>query len=133
VLRVICGPRHDGILITYTLAAREVIPLLNWDIDWPLTRRGTAAPERRGKVQGDLPWETETDQSLFSIYQHVPSMGFWGAPSYYGKPVVRLRVGGRSQEEAISNWYQCARALRTMKQNIPVSDPLWERGETDHE
>ena len=103
VLRVICGPRHDGILITYALATREVIPLLNWDIDWPLTRRGTAAPERRGKVQGTLPWETEADQSLLSIYQHVSGTNFWGAPPYYSKPVVRLRVGGRSQEEAISN------------------------------
>ena len=121
-LRVICGPRHDGVLITYTLAAREVIPLLNWDVDWPLTRRGTAAPERREKVQGMLLWETEADQSLLSIYQLVSDTGFWGAPSYYGKPVVRLRVGGRSQEEAISNWYQCARALRTMKRNIPEID-----------
>ena len=73
-----------------------------------------------------LPWKTETDQSLLSIYQHVPGAGFWGAPSYYGKPVVRLRVGGRSQEEAISNWYQCARSLRTMKRNIPDHVPFRE-------
>jgi hypothetical protein len=127
VLRVVCGPRHDGILIAYTLAVREVIPLLNWDVDWPLARRGTAAPERREKVQGMLPWETEADQSLLSIYQHVSGTGFWMAPPYYSKPVVRLRVGGRSQDEAISNWYQCAHALRTMKRNIPEIAPLWER------
>ena len=133
VLRIVCGPRQDGILIAYSLAAREVVPLLTWDIDWPLARRGKGAPVRRDKVQSTLPWDSETDQSLFSIYQHVPGTGFWIAPPYYSKPTVRLRVGGRSQEEAVSNWYQCARALRTMKQNIPVSDPLWERGETDHE
>jgi hypothetical protein len=133
VLRVVCGPRQDGILIAYTLAAREVIPLLKWDVDWPLSRRGTAAPERREKVQGMLPWETEADQSLLSIYQHVSGTGFWGAPPYFSKPVVRLRVGGRSQEEAISNWYQCARALRRLKKDTPVFDPLWERGETNHE
>ena len=78
VLRVVCGPRHDGILTTYTLAAHEVITLLNWDVDWPLTRRGTTAPEQREKVQGMLPWETEADQSLLSIYQHVSGAGFFG-------------------------------------------------------
>ena len=129
VLRVACGPRQDGILIDYTLAAREVIPLLSWDVDWPLTRRGTAAPERREKVQGMLPWETETDLSLLTIYQHVPGTGFWLTPPYFSKPVVRLRVGGRSQEEAVSNWYQCARALRAMKRNIPEITPLWESQE----
>ena len=127
VLRVVCGPRQEGILIAYTLATREVVPLLDWDVDWPLARRGTAAPERREKVQGMLPWDAEADQSLLSIYQHVPGTGFRFAPPYYSKHVVRLRVGGRSPDEAVSNWYQCARALRTMRQNIPVSAPLWER------
>jgi hypothetical protein len=126
-LRVVCGPRHDGLLIGYTFATREVIPLLQWDIDWPLARRGKSEPTRREKVQGDLPWESETDQSLFTLYQHVPGTGFWCAPPYYSKPVVRLRVGGRSQDEAIANWHQCARALRKVKQNIPVSDHLRER------
>ena len=126
VLRVVCGPRQDGILIAYTLAAREVIPMLSWDVDWPLTRRGTTAPERREKVQGMLPWETEADQSLLSIYQHVSGTSFWGVPPYFSKPIVRLRVGGRSQEEAISNWYQCARALRRLKKDTPVSVPFRE-------
>ena len=43
--------------------------------NWPLARRGKEAPTQREKVQGDLPWEYETDQSLFSIYQHVSGTG----------------------------------------------------------
>jgi hypothetical protein len=124
VLRVVCGPRQDGILITYSLVAREVVPLLAWDVDWPLSRRGKEPPERREKVQGMLPWEYEADRSLLTIYQHVPGTGFWCAPPYCSKPVARLRVGGRTREAAITNWTTCARALRRLRNQViePAND-----------
>ena len=126
VLRVVCGPRHDGLLINYTLTAREVVPLLAWDCDWPLSRRGKAPPERREKVQGMLPWEYEADRSLLTIYQHVPGTGFWCAPPYCSKPVVRLRVGGRTREQAIANWHACADVLRRVRKALPEDN----QGET---
>ena len=88
-------------------------------VDRGAVGRGKGGRERRGQVKGRLAWESEADQSLLSIYQNVSGTGLWGAPPDYGKPVVRLRVGGRNQEEAISNWYQCARVLRTMKGHSP--------------
>jgi hypothetical protein len=132
-LRVVCGPRQGGLLISYTLTAREVLPLLEWNVDWPLARRGKEEPTQRGRVQGALPWEDETDQSLLSVYQHLPATGRALAPSYFSKPVVRLRVGGHSREAAIANWHRCARALRRLKPDIPEKAPKWESPEIRHE
>jgi len=126
VLRVVCGPRQDGILIAYTLAVQEVVPLLRWDVDWPLVRQGKQQPFKRDKVEGALPWESETDLSLLTLYQQVSGTNLWHAPPYYAKPVVRLRVGGRTPETAIANWYTCARVLRTMKQSISGNEILTE-------
>jgi hypothetical protein len=74
-VHVVCGSRRNALLVTYTLAAREAIPLLKRDVDWPLARRGKAGPTRRGMAQGVLPWNYETEQSLLSLYQHLPGTG----------------------------------------------------------
>lgn len=118
VLRVVSSPRQAGILFAYCLAAREVIPLLGWNVDWPLSRRGQRQPVKRTTVQGVVPWESHPDSSLLSIYQSVPYVGSASAPSYYTEPTVRLRVGGRTAKEAIKNWHQCAQALRRLKRQI---------------
>jgi hypothetical protein len=115
---VVCGLRHEGILIGYNLVIREVMPFLKWEVDWPLARRGKGMPYERQKVQGMLPWEYKTDDTLVSIYQSVPFSGAALAPHYYNEPVVRLRVGGRNRGEAISNWLKCAKALRKLKQQV---------------
>ena len=112
---VVFGPRKWGILIGYTLAVCEVIPFLSWNVDWPLARRGKEEPWRREKKQGILPWEYEADNSLLSIYQCLPCSGTALAPHVSDEPVVRLRVGGRNRDEAVSNWHTCARALRKLK------------------
>lgn len=117
-LHLLYGGRHPGLLLHYTVAARGVVPLLGWDADWPLLRRGRDAPSRRDKVQGDVPWEYDSDPSLFSVFQHVQDVGLLQAPCYWAEPVVRLRAGGRSPEEAIANWQTCAQALRSMKRAI---------------
>ena len=113
-LEVLNGPRHDGILIQYSLKAREVTPLLTWDIDWPLMRRGKEVPIERTKVQGDYPWEYEADDTLACIYQHVFSRSAWttGTP-YFGEPNIRMLTGGISPEDAIKNWTSCASFFRT--------------------
>ncbi len=41
----------------------------------------------------------------------------WSIP-YFGEPIVRLRVGGRTQEEAISNWHRCAKTLRKWRREF---------------
>ena len=114
-LKVVCGPRDDGLLIGYQLVVRDVIPFLAWDVDWPLSRRGKRPPYKREKVQGVFPWEYHADQTILSVYQEVQSRSLWTEVPYYGKPVVKLRVGGRNQQEAISNWHQCAKVLRPLK------------------
>jgi hypothetical protein len=114
-LRVVCGPRQDGLLIGYSLAAREIVPHLRWNVDWPLARQGTAPPVRRKPVQQNVPWERSADLKLFSVYQDIRSSARTWAPLYYGRPMVRLLVGGRSRDDAVSNWHRCARALRRLK------------------
>ncbi len=114
-LEMLCSPRIDGIMIQYDLVVRDVIPFLAWDVDWPLSRRGKEAPCKREKVQGVLPWEYHADQTVLSVYQWLPIRNIWAGIPYYGEPVVRLKVGGRSQQEAISNWHRCAKALRKLR------------------
>lgn len=114
-IRVVCGRRHDGLLIEYNLVAREVVPLLRWNMDGPLSRRGQGEPTERTSVQGDLPWEQHADSTLLSVYQYIPIRGFALAPSYTGKPVVRLRVGGLTPKAAVENWERCAKQLRRLR------------------
>jgi len=125
-LQTVCGERQEGILVGYSLCATDVVPLLAWNVDWPLSRRGKEEPEPRGKVQGQLPWEEGPDTGLISVYQSLPAVGIAFAPSYWAKPTVRLMVGGRTRDEAIANWNQCARALRKIKRRlvIPAGSPL---------
>ncbi|MGB7934704.1 MAG: hypothetical protein WCH04_21285 [Gammaproteobacteria bacterium] len=136
-LRVLCGPREDGILIAYTLNVRQVVPLLRWDMDWPLSRRGREVPVKRQLAQGAAPWDFETDRSLVNLYQAFSGRGQWNPP-YFGQPVVRLRVGGRTREAAIANWYRCARALRRLKNEVielasdsPAGDDLTVASESE--
>jgi hypothetical protein len=110
-----------------------VIPLLQWDVDWPLARRGKEVPTRRGKAQGALPWKYEAGQPLLAIYQHLPATGRELTPPCFSKPVVRLRVGGHSREAAIANCHRCARALRELKRDIPEKAPKWASSGIRHE
>ena len=114
-VEVLYGPRLDGLLIYYFLVVPKMIPLLAWNVDWPLSRRGKDLPYKREKVQGNFPWEYEPDQTLLTLYQWAPLRGFALSHDPFVAPVTRLIVGGRTQEEAISNWHQCAKALRKFK------------------
>lgn len=117
-LKVLYGPRIDFILIGYGLAVREVVPFVTWDVDWPLSRRGKEAPTPREKVQGAYPWEFETSPALLYIYQHMRSYNRYGTPPAFGEPLVRLRVAGRSAEDAVANYHQCAKGLRRIKKSL---------------
>lgn len=114
-LRVVCGPREEGLLVGYSLAAREIVPLLRWNVDWPLARQGTALPFRRQPVQRDVPWEQRADLRLLTVYQQVGTSARTWAPLYFDRPTVRLLVGGRTRDDAVSNWHRCARALRRLR------------------
>jgi len=115
-LAVLYGPRVEGITIGYKLVVQDVIPFLPWDVDWPLSRRGNDVPYKRSKLEGTLPWKEYPDQALLTVYQYLPSKSIWRfGPLFYGQPSVRLSVGGRSQEAAVSNWHRCAKALRKIK------------------
>ncbi|MDQ7006845.1 MAG: hypothetical protein Q9Q40_06400 [Acidobacteriota bacterium] len=128
VIDVVCSPRWPGLLFGYSLEAHGVIPMLPWYVDWPLSRRGLNGPELREKVQGTFPWELETDSSLLTLYQHLPKGGRWNAAPYEGEPVVRLKVAGRTADEAVANWHRCARALRRIRrQRAVLEDAAVER------
>lgn len=114
VLDVVCGDRIEGLTLHYTLEAQEVVPLLGWDADWPLARRGRDRPSRRGHVQGTVPWESAPDTTLLEIYQSVPCDASNLAIHLFARHRVRLRVGGRDEAGAIANWHVCARALRAL-------------------
>ncbi len=117
-IRTLYEPRHWGLLFSYSLVVLGALPLLEWDVDWPLARRGGDGPTRRGKVQGDLPWEYEANCALLTIYQWAPSIGSAWAPHHCAKPVIRLRVGGRTPNEAVSNWLTSAKALRRLRRSL---------------
>jgi hypothetical protein len=114
-MRIVCAPRTDNILIGYSLETTEVVPFLAWNCDWPLARTGKNHPEEREQVQGSLPWEFEPDATLLTIYQHLPGVGFLNLPLPFGEPTIRLSVGGRTPDEAIENWRQCAKPLRLLR------------------
>ena len=119
-LRNLVAPRACGILVKYALWTPDVIPLLQWNLDWPLSRRGDAAPAKRGAVQGDLPWEEDADRGLLTVYQWAPCVGSAWTPHYDMKPMLRLSVGGRTQEDAEANWHCCAKALRRIKRGLEI-------------
>jgi hypothetical protein len=114
-LRVVCGGRRWGIALHYSLQVQELFPLLPWEVDWPLSRRGTDEPQKRGRVQGSLPWDMVHDRSLLTIYQAVPWVGTFMSIHTFREPVVRLKVAGKTAEEAIGNWQKCAKALRRLR------------------
>lgn len=115
VVRTVYDKRHDGYLLHYSLISTEVIPLLAWDVDSSLGRMLKEKYKERDKVGIDFPSNSSADKTLFRLYQYLPKVGASSAPSYYGKPTVRLTVGGISKQAAYSNWMQCAAALRKMK------------------
>jgi hypothetical protein len=126
-VEVVCSPRISGFALNYTLAAREVIPLLRWDLSWPLSRRGKRRPEKREAVQGSVPWEHHADTSLLTIYQSVPGGGEFGAPDYFSEPTIRLQVGGRTSDQAITGWHQCAKPLRKIRANLGPLTNLYDQ------
>jgi len=115
VVRTVFDNRHDGYLLHYSLISTDVIPLLAWDVDSSLARIFKEKYKERGKAGIDFPSNSSADKTLLRLYQYLPKVGASSAPPYYGKPSVRLTVGGLSKEAACSNWRQCAAALRQMK------------------
>lgn len=118
VVATLFGPRLDGLLLGYSLRVRGLIPLMPYEIDWPLARRGKETPYKRSKVQGEVPWKEEANTALLVLYQSLPSSGFFCAPSYFAKPTVRLCVAGSDAENAITNWYRIAKILRKLKKTV---------------
>lgn len=116
VLETLYGERNDGILLGYSLVSREVTPLLLWDIDWPLARAGEKKPTRRKKVSIEA-LEKIADPTLLEVHQYLPSNSSGSSP-YYGQPTIRLRVGGFTEQTAITNWQLCAKLLREIKKSM---------------
>ncbi|MDZ7752680.1 MAG: hypothetical protein U5S82_13680 [Gammaproteobacteria bacterium] len=117
-MRVLTEERLWGVLVGYSLSVQEVVPFMGWNVDWPLSRRGRDRPTRREKEQGVAPWEREDNSTLFTVYQVTRRVGYGLQPHCCADTSLRLEVGGRTPEEAIENWHQCARLLRRVKRGL---------------
>jgi len=103
--------RLKYVMLTYAFTVRGATPMLAWDLDAPLTRLGRNEPHRRAKAYGGYSW----DDSLLEVYQYSRPVGFVGSPGCCSDPSIRLRVGGRTPQEAVENWATCAKELRCLK------------------
>jgi hypothetical protein len=113
IIENIFSERIDGYLLSYSLVAKEVTPLLIWDVDWPLLRAGKNFPIKRDMLEGSLPSQYVNNNNLLTIYQSIKKNPR-GNPYFYGEPTVRLRVGGISEKIAIKNWYKCSKAIKAI-------------------
>ncbi|MFC2993365.1 hypothetical protein [Halomonas tibetensis] len=102
IMATLAEGRHDGILLIYTLLTENVVPMEPYEVDWPLLRRGQNPPQAKAG---------EDAQRLCCLYQHVERRIGYGVPAL-DPAVIRLRVAGRTQDDAIKNWYAIARPLR---------------------
>jgi hypothetical protein len=83
--------------VGYRCYALDVTPAFQWYAEWPLLRRSKHGGfVQRQARQGTAPWEFHPDDTLFEVWRRPEPMGFsW---------TYMLRVGGRTQQEAMENW-----------------------------
>lgn len=115
------GMSTDGLFLVYSLKANGAASLLEWDVTWPLSRRGTTHPERRGPIEGDIPGHYRADPTLIELSQQPGWDEFGDGDSLFRNSMAILRVGGRTPEEAIHNWEHCAKILRREKKRTRSS------------
>jgi hypothetical protein len=92
--------------VGYRCYAVDVTPAFEWYARWPLLRRSKRGGfVRRQARQGAAPWEFFPDNTLFEVWRRPDGpMGFaW---------TYMLRVGGRTQREAMENWEFWAAVFR---------------------
>jgi hypothetical protein len=95
--------RDDTVFLQYRFFPRDISPGYLYDVDWPLLRRGTSAPQPRQIIEDDGP--PHWDETLFEI-RNEP------LPNQRGRRY--LQVGGHTPTLAIRNWLACAQVLRPM-------------------
>jgi len=121
--------KNRDLFVGYRFHTRGLIPLYDWYAEWPLARRGkieqtntcigsdltsrwlSRGVRPRERMQGAAPWETETEDTIFQI---------WNEPvTVFGYQTVKmLSVGGRTVDEAVRNWDQTARVIRALKRSL---------------
>jgi hypothetical protein len=113
----------DGTTLCYSFFFSDVVPAFKYDVDEPLFDSEEKNPYERTPVQADEPWHWCWDRTLFEIRFEPKYLDFFDMkpiedgdeidPSfdpYAGE--YYLRVGGRTPEEAITNWELCANVIR---------------------
>ena len=88
----------DDSLPIYRFYSEKTVPLFRTFADGKLFSR--SSPRKfvdRGAIQGRLPWEQKSDDTIFSL-------GRYQKNKYYGEPYIRLRCGGISKTDALTNW-----------------------------
>ena len=91
---------NDETLMNYRFFCTNIIPLFSIYADGKLFSR--SSPRKfynRDSVQGARPWEYESDDTVFSL-------GRCQKNKYFGQQHIRLRCGGRSKVNALTNWKQ---------------------------
>ncbi len=95
-------------LLRYSLKTDGVLPAYEYDAEWSLLRRGsTGGVHRRGPEQRTKPWDYGADTTLLEV---------WRQPlkRFTSESRIWLRAGGRSEKDAIRNWFASAQLLRKM-------------------
>ena len=113
------GENNDWIFPSYGITADQIIPAFEWYVSWPLQRRGTKdGIIRRGRACGYEGWEMTYERTLVRLYSrptvYSESMWCW-VPS---KGRLMLDVGGRTQKQAVENWYKLAIPLRQILKKV---------------
>ncbi len=116
--RTLFDPCNRSIFVHYCLQTVEgVVPAYAWYEEHPLRRRGPDGRARkRGAVVGACPFEYEPDRTLLEVWNQP--LGVYGCRSRF-----RLRVGGRTREDARRNWVACAKPLRLILRDVESAPP----------
>ena len=119
VVKTLYADRYDGCLLAYSLICSDKVPFLAWNIDSSFSKLINEKYYRRRKGCHSYPQsvgeEFDSNHYLLTLYQYLPGIGFSGLPPVYGNPTVRLRVAGRSKNEAYANWVSCAQFLKKLR------------------
>ncbi len=113
--------------VGYRCYALDLTPAFEWYARWPLLRRSKRGGFfRREARQGAAPWEFVPDDTLFEVWRQPDGpMGFtW---------TYMLRVGGRTQQDAMKNWQFWADCLRRGRRTLHRASQEVSSGDHAHQ
>ena len=115
IAETVFAPSNTKIFLGYRVVAAGFIPAFEWFVTWPVQRKGDSSGySRRQNVQGANPFDYESDKTIYAIWNR-PN-GMYGFTQTY-----MLTVGGRTKDEAASNWEKCVVPFRKILKKVRAS------------